>query len=284
MTEPSPTTVQELARPIVIRPPSGWTSLGLRELSEYRELLYFLTKRELQIRYKQSVFGVSWAVLQPVLLAFIFTIFFGVLADIPSQGLPYPVFAMAALAPWIFVSQTVSQSALSLIGDANLLSKVYFPRLVIPLAKTLALLVDLGIALVVVVIIPLLYGHPPGIEILVLPAFLLLGLVTGVGLGVLLAALNVKYRDVSLGVPLLMQVWLFTTPVIYPGTLVEGGWKYVYALNPMVSVVEGARWALLSAPVPELVPVLISTATALAVLAVAVVYFRRTELFFADVV
>ena len=268
----------------LIRPPSGWSSIGLRELAEYRELLYFLTKRELQVRYKQSVFGVSWAVLQPVLLAFIFTIFFGVLADIPSEGLPYPVFAMAALVPWIFVSQTVSQSALSLIGDANLLSKVYFPRLVIPLAKALALLVDLAIALVVVVVIALLYSHPPGAEVLVLPPFLLLALVTGVGLGILLAAVNVKYRDVSLAVPLLMQVWLFATPVIYPGSLVAGGWKYVYAVNPMVSVVEGARWALLDAPVPELLPVLISVAVALALLVAGVVYFKRTELFFADVV
>jgi lipopolysaccharide transport system permease protein len=268
----------------VIRPPSGFSGLGLRALAEYRELLYFLTKRELQVRYKQSAFGVSWAVLQPIVLAFIFTVFFGVLADIPSEGIPYPVFAMAALVPWLFISQTVSQSALSLVSDANLLSKVYFPRLVIPLAKAFALLVDLVIALVVVVIVALVYSQAPGTGILALPGFILLGLVTAVGLGVLLAAINVKYRDVSLAVPLMMQVWLFATPVIYPGSLVTGGWKYVYALNPAVSVVEGTRWALLDATAPELIPVLISSAVALAALAAGVVYFRRTELFFADVV
>jgi len=277
-------TGSKLPRSIVIRPPSGWASLGLRELGEYRELLYFLTKRELQIRYKQSLFGVSWAVLQPVALAFIFTIFFGVLADIPSEGIPYPVFALAALTPWLFVSQTVAQSALSLVGDANLLSKVYFPRLVIPLAKTFALLVDLAVGLVVVVIIAVLYGHPPGVEVLALPAFLALGLLTGAGLGILLAAVNVHYRDVAVAVPLFMQVWLFATPVIYPGSLVEGSWRYVFALNPMTSVVEGSRWTLLGASAPELVPVLISTAVALTIFVGALVYFRRTELYFADVV
>jgi lipopolysaccharide transport system permease protein len=269
---------------ILIRPPSGFSGLGLRTLAEYRELLYFLTKRELQVRYKQSAFGVSWAILQPVLLAFIFTVFFGLLADIPSEGLPYPLFAMAALVPWLFISQTVSQSALSLVSDANLLSKVYFPRLVIPLAKALALLVDLLIALVVVIIVAVLYGNPPGPELLVLPAFLALALVTAVGLGVLLAAVNVKYRDVGLAIPLLMQVWLFATPVIYPGSLVTGSWKYVYALNPAVSVVEGSRWAILGASAPELVPVLISATAAIAVLVAGIVYFRRTELFFADIV
>jgi lipopolysaccharide transport system permease protein len=277
-------TIRELPRSIVIQPPSGWTSLGLRELAEYRELLYFLTKRELQIRYKQSFFGVGWAILQPVVLAFIFTVFFGVLANVPSDGLPYPVFALAALAPWLFVSQTVGQSALSLVGDANLLSKVYFPRLVIPLAKTFALVVDLVIALVVVVVMAALYGHPPDIQIFILPAFLLLGFVTGAGMGILLAALNVQYRDVSMAIPLLMQTWLFATPVIYPGSLVEGAWKYVYALNPMTSVVEGSRWALLGASAPELVPVLISVGVAISLLVGGLVYFRRTELFFADVV
>jgi lipopolysaccharide transport system permease protein len=269
---------------IVIRPPAGWGTLGLRELREYRELLYFLTKRELQIRYKQSFFGVSWAILQPVTLAFIFTIFFGVLANVPSEGVPYPVFALSALAPWLFVSQTVAQSALSLVGDANLLSKVYFPRLVIPLAKAFSLLVDLVISLSVVVVISLLYGVPPGVEIVFLPLFLLLGLIVGSGLGILLAALNVKYRDVAMAVPLFMQVWLFATPVIYPSSLVSDNWKYVLALNPMTSVVEGSRWALIGAPAPDPLTVLISAAVAVVVFVAGLVYFKRTELFFADVV
>ena len=269
---------------VVIRPPTGWASLRVLDLWEYRELLYFLTKRELQIRYKQSVFGVSWAVLQPLVLAFIFALFFGLLADVPSEGLPYPLFALAGLVPWLFVSQTVSQSATSLVGDANLLSKVYFPRLVIPLAKALALLVDLVLALVVLVVFALAYGVAPGTEALALPAFLLLALVTGAGLGILLAAVNVQYRDVGVATPLLVQAWLFATPVIYPGSLVTGKWEYVYALNPMVSVVGGVRWALLGAPAPELAPVAISVGAALALLAAGIAYFRRTELFFADVI
>jgi lipopolysaccharide transport system permease protein len=186
--------------------------------------------------------------------------------------------------PWLFVSQTVSQSATSLVGDANLLSKVYFPRLVIPLAKALALLVDLVLALVVLVVFALAYGVAPGTEALALPAFLLLALVTGAGLGILLAAVNVQYRDVGVATPLLVQAWLFATPVIYPGSLVTGNWEYVYALNPMVSVVSGVRWALLGAPAPELAPVAISVGAALALLAAGIAYFRRTELFFADVI
>jgi lipopolysaccharide transport system permease protein len=269
---------------VVIRPPTGWASLRLADLWEYRELLYFLTKRELQIRYKQSVFGVSWAVVQPLVLAGIFAVFFGLLANVPSEGLPYPLFALAGLVPWLFVSQTVAQSAASLVGDANLLSKVYFPRLVIPLAKTLALLIDLLIALCVLVAFALAYGEVPGVEVLALPAFLALGLVTGAGLGILLAAVNVQYRDVGVATPLLIQAWLFATPVIYPGSLVTGAWQYVYAINPMVSVVSGVRWALLGAPAPEPLAVAISVAVALAALVAGIAYFRRTELYFADVV
>ncbi len=269
---------------VLIRPPAGWASLRLADLWEYRELLYFLTKRELQVRYKQSLFGVSWAILQPLVLTSIFAVFFGVLADVPSEGLPYPLFALAGLVPWLFVSQTVAQSAGSLVGDSNLLSKVYFPRLVIPLAKTFALLVDLLIALSVLVVLALAYGEVPGVEVLLLPGFLLLAIVTGAGLGILLAAVNVQYRDVGVATPLLVQAWLFATPVIYPGSLVTGAWQYLFAVNPMVSVVSGVRWTLLGAPAPEPAAVAISVAVALTVLAAGIAYFRRTELFFADVV
>jgi lipopolysaccharide transport system permease protein len=268
----------------IIRPPTGWAALRLADLWEYRELLYFLTKRELQIRYKQSVVGVSWAVLQPVMLAFIFAVFFGVLVEVPSDGHPYPLFAMSGLVPWLFVSQTVAQSAGSLVGDANLLTKVYFPRLVIPLAKALALLVDLVIALGVLLAVAVLYGEIPGPETLAIPLFLSVGLVTGVGLGILLAAANVQYRDIGLVTPLLIQVWLFATPVIYPGSLVTGNWQYVFALNPMVTVVDGVRWGLFGGSGPDPFVVGISTTVALALLAVGIAYFRRTELFFADIV
>ncbi len=269
---------------VTIRPPSGLAALRFGDLWEYRELVYFLTKRELQIRYKQSVFGVAWAVMQPLALAFIFAIFFGVLAEVPSEGFPYPLFALAGLVPWLFVSQTVSQASASLVGDSNLLSKVYFPRLVLPLARAASLFLDLLIALVILIIMTLAYGEGLEPTLLWLPAFLALAIVTALGVGVLLAALNVQYRDVTVAVPLMVQIWLFTTPVIYPGSLVEGTWRYVFALNPMVSVVDGVRWSLLGAAAPPPGSVAISVAVALIITGVGIVYFRKTEHFFADLI
>jgi lipopolysaccharide transport system permease protein len=269
---------------VTIAPPSRWGGFGLGELWEARELLYFMTKRELQIRYKQSVFGVSWAVLQPLVYAFVFALFFGRLANVPSQGFPYPVFALSALVPWIFLSQAVSQAAMSLVGDANLLGKVYFPRLVIPLAKVMSFLIDLVIALCVLGLFVVLYGQEPSIGLIALPGFLLLAVTTAVGAGTLLATLNVRYRDVTVAIPLMVQLWLFATPVIYPGSLISGDWKYVYALNPMVSVIDGVRWGFIGAPAPELATVAISAASALVLLVAGVTYFRRAERFFADII
>jgi lipopolysaccharide transport system permease protein len=271
--------------PVVIRPPGKWGSLGVKEVWEYRELLYFLIRRDITVRYKQSVLGIFWAVAQPLALALIFWIFFGQLAGIQSSnGLPYPVFAFAALVPWMFASQGVSQAAQSLIGDANLLAKVYFPRLALPIAKVGALCVDLVIALLVLLLLMALFGIGLTWQIVSLPLFLLLGAITALGGGTLFAAANVKYRDITVVVPLLVQVWLFATPVVYPSTLVTGALQYVYALNPMVSVVAGTRWALLDATPPNWVGVGISTAVALAVLAAALMYFRRTQHYFADIV
>ena len=269
---------------VTITPPSRWGGFGLRELWDARELLYFMTKRELQIRYKQSLFGVSWAVLQPLVYAFVFALFFGRLANVPSDGFPYPIFALTALVPWIFLSQSVAQAAASLVGDANLLGKVYFPRLVIPLAKVASFLIDLLIALVVLAVFVFLYGESPSVGLLALPGFLLLAFVTALGAGTLLATLNVRYRDVTVAIPLLVQLWLFATPVIYPGSLIAGGWRYVYALNPMVSVIDGVRWGFLGAPAPEAAMVAISAAAAVGVLVAGAVYFRRAERFFADIV
>jgi lipopolysaccharide transport system permease protein len=269
---------------LVITPPGRWGNLSLRELWSYRELLYFLTKRELQVRYKQSIFGVSWAVLQPVALAFLFALFFGRLAKVPSEGVPYPAFALAGLASWIYVAQASTQAAGSLIGDANLLSKVYFPRLLIPTAKVLSLLVDLAVALIVAAAAVLLYGLGARWQWLVTPVFLILALITAMGVGTLLAPLNVKYRDVTVAVPLIAQLWLFATPVVYPGTLITGAWQYVYALNPMVSVIQGTRWALLGTEAPALGAVAISVASALCLLLTALTYFRRTERTFADII
>jgi lipopolysaccharide transport system permease protein len=276
--------VPRSTREIVITPPRRWGGLGLPELWSYRELLYFLTKRELQIRYKQSLLGVSWAVFQPLALTFIFALFFGRLAKVPSEGIPYAPFALAALVPWLFVSQATSQSAVSLVADANLLSKVYFPRLVIPAAKVISLGVDLVVACAVLIAVVALYGLGLGPELALLPLFLALAFVTAVGGGVLLSALNVKYRDVGVALPLMIQVWLFATPVVYPGSLITGAWAYVYALNPMVTVISGARWALLGTTAPATGPLLVSVGAALAVLAGGLIYFRRTERFFADLI
>jgi lipopolysaccharide transport system permease protein len=269
---------------VTITPPARWGGFGLRELWEARELLYFMTKRELQVRYKQSLFGVSWAVLQPLVYAFVFALFFGRLANVPSDGFPYPIFALTALVPWIFVSQSVSQAAGSLVGDANLLGKVYFPRLVIPLAKVTSFLIDLVIALCVLGLFVALYGESPSVGLLALPLFLLLGFVTALGAGTLLATLNVRYRDVTVAIPLLVQLWLFATPVIYPGSLISGAWQHVYALNPMVSVIGGVRWALIGADAPELIDVAISAAAAAVLLVAGAAYFRRAERFFADII
>ena len=279
-----PSVAQPATPEITIRPPSRWGGFGLRDVWKSRELLYFLTKRELQIRYKQTVFGVAWAIVQPLAFAFVFTLIFGRVAGISSQGVPYPVFALTALVPWIFASQGVAQSAQSLVADANLLTKVYFPRLVLPVGKVLSFLVDLVLALCVIALFIGAYRVQPTVGLLLLPYFVLLALVTTVAVGVGLGALNVKYRDVIMGMPLVVQLWLFATPVIYPGTFIEGYWHYVYALNPMVSVIEGFRWAFVGTPAPDSVSLAVSSASAAIMLVVATVYFRRTERFFADIV
>jgi len=269
---------------VTIRPPRSWGDLRLRELWSSRELVYFLTKRELQIRYKQSFFGIAWAVLQPLGMAFIFALVFGHLANVPSEGIPYPVFALTALVPWLFTAQAVTQGANSLVLDANLLAKVYFPRLVIPLSKVIAFAFDLAVALGVVIAFAFVYDVGIEWRILTIPAFLLLGALTTLGVATLLAAINVKYRDVLLAVPVIVQVWLFASPVIYPSSLIPGDWQYVYALNPMVTVIDGVRWAILGVSAPELGTAAVSVASALLIAAVAIVYFRRTEQFFADLV
>jgi lipopolysaccharide transport system permease protein len=274
----------EAGHELVIRPPGRWSPLALGDVWQHRELLYFLTKRDLSIRYKQSILGVTWAVGQPLALALIFWVFFGRLAKVPSDGIPYPVFSLAALVSWNFVSQAVTQGAASLVADSNLLSKVYFPRLVVPLGRVASLGVDALIALCVLAVFMIGYAIAPPLQVLLLPAFLLLGAIVAFSLGSFLAALNVRYRDVSVAVPLMVQMWLFLTPVVYPASLVGGAWKYVYALNPMVTVVTGARWSLLDTPAPPIGQVCISVGVALFLLVGSLTYFRRVEHFFADVV
>lgn len=273
---------------IVIAPPRSWNPLKLRELWAYRELIYFLTKRELQVRYKQSIFGVSWAVLQPLTFAFVFALFFSKVFHVSSSGIPYAVFAVAGIVPWLFTANAVQNSAMSMLQDADLISKVYFPRLALPISKALSLVVDLAIALLAVIVVTLLYGVAIQSTIYLVPAFLALGLATAFTLGTLFAAANVKYRDVSVIVPMLVQIGFFITPVLYPGTgpdaLVKGDWQYLWALNPMVSVIDGFRWALLGTPAPSGTTVLISIASVLVLLAVTLRYFQRAEQWFADVI
>jgi lipopolysaccharide transport system permease protein len=267
-----------------IRPPGRFSGVGLREIWAYRELLYFLTKRELQIRYKQSYLGFAWAIVQPVALTFIFALFFGRLAGLSSEGIPYPVYALAGLVPWIFTAGAVNGATGSLVTDANLIGRVYFPRAVIPTAKMLSLVLDLVVAFIFLLVFALAYGVDLRWTTFYIPLFVALNLAVVLGASLFLSALNVRYRDVFVAIPLLIQLWLFLSPVVYSGALVTGWWRYAYALNPMASVLTGFRWALFGTHFPGAGPLLVSTATAIIVLVGAGLYFRRVENYFADVV
>ncbi len=275
---------------VVIEPERGWGALRLAEIWEYRELLYFLVWRDIKVRYKQTALGAAWAILQPLLTAAVFTIFFGRLAGMPSDGLPYPLFAYSGLLIWTFFAQGLSQSSNSLIGSANLITKVYFPRLVIPLAAILGGLVDLAVASPLLVVLMWHYGVWPGPAVLAVPGLILLAVAAASGLGIWLAALNVEYRDVRYAVPFLVQLWLFVTPVIYPAskatTIFErvGLPAWLWGLNPMAGVVEGFRWAVLGAPTDPRGLIAASAGASLALLFAGALYFRRMERSFADVV
>lgn len=280
------TTISEPTRaaPEVVIRPGRWAPLRLAVIWEYRELLYFLTIRQIQVRYKQSFFGIAWAVLQPLVLTFVFALFLGRLARVGSEGLPYPVFAFTAFVPWVFFAGSITESAKSLVTESQLVSKVYFPRVLIPLSKVLSLLIDLVIALGVLILMILLYGVELNAAAPLLSLFLVLAFITAVGMGVFLSALNVRYRDVQVITPLLVLLWLFATPVVYPGSLVTGAWEYVYALNPLVAVIEGVRWTLVGTAPPEPGVVAISVTVALLLLGVGALYFSRSERSFADVI
>jgi lipopolysaccharide transport system permease protein len=269
---------------IFIRPAKGWVSLNLRDLWEYRELLYFLTWRDIKVRYKQTALGAAWAVLQPLLTMVVFTIFFGKLAKIPSDNLPYPIFAYTALLPWQLFAYALNQSGNSLVANQQLITKVYFPRLMIPLSALLAGLVDFLIAFVVLLGMMVYYGIWPTIAILTLPLFLLLALATALAAGLWLSALNVEYRDVRYTIPFLTQFWLFVTPIAYPSSLVPERWRTLYGLNPMAGVVEGFRWALLGQGGGMGGLMIVSVFAVIVLLVGGLVYFRRMEKTFADVV
>lgn len=269
---------------LVVRPPRGWTGLDLREVWAYRELLYFLAWRDVKVRYKQTVLGAAWAVIQPFMTMVVFSLFFGRLAGVPSEGVPYPIFSYTALVPWTFFANGLGQAAASLVGSSNLLKKVYFPRLIIPLAAVLSAGVDFFPAFGVLVAMMLWFGIPPTLNVVWLPLFLLLAFVTATGVGLWLAALNVQFRDIKYVTPFLTQLWLFATPIAYPSSLLGEPWRTVYGLNPMVGVVEGFRWALLGSSTAPGPVVLVSAVVALILLVTGAFYFRRTEDTFADTV
>lgn len=272
------------SRTVVIEPGRGWIELGLTELWQSRELLYFLVWRDVKVRYKQTLLGASWAVLQPLLTMVVFSLFFGRLAGMPSDGVPYPLWSFAALVPWALFSTALSQSANSLVGSQNLIKKVYFPRLAIPLAPTFAALVDFAIALGVLFGMMAWFGVLPGAQALWLLPLTMLALVTSLGAGLWLSAINVEFRDVKHTLPFLLQLWLFATPIAYPSSLLDQKWRTVYALNPMAGVVEGFRWALLGAETRPSSMILASAAASSVLLVTGLVYFRRMERSFADVV
>jgi lipopolysaccharide transport system permease protein len=267
-----------------IEPPKSWTSIGLRELWDYRELLYFLTWRDVKVRYKQTAIGAGWAIIQPVFMMVVFSLFFGKLAGIPSDGIPYPVFAFCALLPWQLFAHALTESSNSLVGNQNLITKVYFPRLVVPIAAVLGGLVDFAIAFVILIGMMIYYGIVPGWQVVTLPGFILLAVVTALAVGLWLSALNVKYRDVRHTINFLIQFWLFATPVAYPSSLIPQQWRWLYGLNPMAGVVEGFRWALLGKSDPPGALLAVSIAVVVVLLIGGLYYFRRMEQDFADIV
>jgi homopolymeric O-antigen transport system permease protein len=268
----------------IIRASRGWAPLRLSELREYRELLYFLVWRDIKVRYKQTALGVAWAIIQPFFTMLVFTLFFGKLANIQSDGVPYALFSFAALVPWTFFANGLSQSADSLVGSAHLIKKVYFPRLVVPLAAVLSGVVDFALAFLVLIGMMLYYGILPTLNVIWLPPLLLLALVTALGVGLWLSALNVEFRDVRYVVPFLIQFWLFATPIAYPSSLLSEPWRTLYGLNPMAGVVEGFRWALLGTDTAPGAMILVSALAATVILISGAYYFRRMERTFADVV
>ena len=273
-----------LQNTVHIRPSSTWTSLELNELLAYRELLYFLTWRDIKVRYKQTALGLTWAVLKPLSLMLIFTVVFGWLAQVPSDGLPYPVFSLCAILPWQLFAQMLSSTSQSLVSNQNLLTKVYFPRLVIPLAALGVGLMDFMIAAAILACVMAYFQMVPTLLTLLLPSFVLLAIMISLGVGFWFSALNIQYRDVGHALPFLTQLWFFATPIAYPSSLVPESWRTWYGLNPMATVVEGFRWSLLGTGGLSTDMWLTSVAVTVAVFVSGLYYFRRVEETFADVV
>jgi len=268
----------------VIQPSSGWSALQLRDLWLHRELIFFMTWRDLKVRYKQTLLGAGWAILQPFLTMVVFSIFFGRLAGVPSDDVPYPIFSFTGLIPWTLFSKALQDASRSLVASSHMITKIYFPRMILPLSSVLAGVVDFLIAFAVLLGMMVYYSIYPTSQVWTLPLFLLLALVTAVGVGLWLSALNVIYRDVGYILPFLTQVWLFLTPIAYPTSIVPQQWQALYAVNPMTGVVEGFRWALLGTGQPPGMMTAVSALVAVVLLVSGMFYFRRMERRFADMV
>lgn len=283
MAETSLTTKTKTP-PMVLRPTRGWASLNLRDLWVYRELFYFLVWRDLKVRYKQTALGATWAIIQPVMQMVVFTLLFGNLAKLDSEGVPYPIFTYTALLPWGLFARAINDSGQSIILNRSMITKIYFPRLIVPTAKVLGGLVDFSIQFLVLIGLMIYYQFPPTINILTLPLFILLALVTALGAGLWLSAVNVIYRDVGYLIPFLTQFWFFVTPVVYSASAIPEQWRFLYSLNPMVGVVEGFRWAVLGADTPPNALLLVSASISVLLLISGMFFFRRMERSFADMV
>lgn len=278
--EPTPPTHHDYV--LRLEPTRGWVPLKLKELWSYRELLYFLTWRDLKVRYKRTALGALWAVIQPFFTMLVFSLFFGGLAKMSSDGLPYPLFSYAALVPWTFFANGLTQASGSLVQNSTLVRKMYFPRLTVPISAVLGGAVDFVIAFAVLLAMMVYYGVWPNANIVWLPTYFLLALITALGVGLWLAAVNVQYRDVRYVVPFLTQFWMFATPIAYPSSLLHEPWRTIYGINPMVGVIEGSRWSLLGTDTQPGPMILVSWGAAIVILVTGAYYFRRMEKHFAD--
>lgn len=279
----SPTTAPDDLPVTIITPPKKWVPVDFKELWAYRELLYIFTWRDVKLRYKQTALGAAWAIIQPLFAMVIFTVIFGGFAKIPSEGVPYPLFSLAALLPWTLFAEGLSRSTLSMVQNQNILTKVYFPRLIMPLSGILSPLVDFCVSFSILVVMMACYGFMPTVNVIFLPLFILFAVLTSLSVGIWLSALNVMYRDFQYTVPFLVQIWLYASPVVYPSSLLPEKWQVLYGLNPMAGVIEGFRWALLGTNPPGAM-MGVSLAVVLALLIAGIFYFRRVEQYYADIV
>ena len=280
---PAESSMKLPRRKLVIENRSALFYMDWSALWEYRELLYILVWRDIKVRYKQTAIGVSWVVLQPLVTMLIFTAIFGYMAKVPSDGVWYPVFVLSGLLPWSYFAQAIARSGESVVSNAKLVGKIYFPRLLLPLAMIMTPLVDLALSMVLLFGLLIYAGIPLTWKVSTLPAFILLAMLTATGLSLFTSAMNVKYRDVGHAIPFVIQIWMFASPIVYPVSLVPEQWRLLYGLNPMVGVIDGFRWALLGRTAPDPVVMAESVVMLFVVLIVGMVYFRRMERHFADI-